>query len=34
MQKPFAKHVGTLAVIEGIFTGWLPGYWLLNGFLK
>ena len=34
MQKPIAKYVGTLAVIEGIFTGWLPGYLLLNGILK
>ena len=34
MQKPIAKYVGALAVIEGIFTGWLPGYLLLNGFLK
>jgi hypothetical protein len=28
------QHVGALAVIEGIFTGWLPGYLLLNGLLK
>jgi hypothetical protein len=34
MQKPIAKYVGALAVIEGIFTGWLPGYLLLNGLLK
>jgi putative amide transporter protein len=34
MQKPIGKYVGTLAVIEGIFTGWLPGYLLLNGLLK
>jgi hypothetical protein len=34
MQKPIAKYVGALAVLEGIFTGWLPGYLLLNGLLK
>jgi putative amide transporter protein len=34
MQKPIAKYVGALAVIEGIFTGWRPGYLLLNGLLK
>jgi putative amide transporter protein len=34
MQKPIAKYVGALAVFEGIFTGWLPGYLLLNGLLK
>jgi putative amide transporter protein len=34
LQKPIAKYVGTLAVIEGILTGWLPGYLLLNGVLK
>ena len=34
MQKPIAKYVGALAVIEGILTGWLPGYLLLNGVLK
>jgi putative amide transporter protein len=34
MQKPIAKYVGALAVVEGILTGWLPGYLLLNGVLK
>jgi hypothetical protein len=34
MQKPIGKYVGALAVLEGIFTGWLPGYLLLNGLLK
>lgn len=34
MQKPIAKFVGSLTVLEGIFTGWLPGYLLLNGFMK
>ena len=34
MKKPIAKLVGSLTVAEGIFTGWIPGYMLLNGFLK
>jgi putative amide transporter protein len=34
MQKPIAKFVGSLTVLQGIFTGWLPGYLLLNGFMK
>jgi putative amide transporter protein len=34
MQKPIANYVGTLAIIEGVLTGWLPGYLLLNGILK
>ena len=34
MQKPIAKFVGAVTVIEGILTGWLPGYLLLNGVLK
>ena len=34
MQKPIAKFVGTLTIVEGVLTGWLPGYLLLNGFLK
>ena len=33
-KKPIAKFVGAVTVIEGIFTGWLPGYLLLNGVLK
>ena len=34
MQKPIARFVGFLTIIEGILTGWLPGYLLLNGFIK
>jgi len=34
MQKPIAKLVGAITVVEGILTGWLPGYLLLNGVLK
>lgn len=34
VQKPIAKFVGFLTVLQGIFTGWLPGYLLLNGFMK
>ena len=34
MKRPIAKFVGTLTIVEGVLTGWLPGYLLLNGFLK
>jgi hypothetical protein len=34
LQKPIAKFVGGLTVAQGIFTGWLPGYLLLEGILK
>jgi putative amide transporter protein len=34
MQKPIAKFVGGVTVLEGILTGWLPGYLLLNGTFK
>jgi putative amide transporter protein len=34
MQKPIAKFVGVVTIAEGILTGWLPGFLLLNGFLK
>jgi putative amide transporter protein len=33
-QKPIGKIVGAITVVEGILTGWLPGYLLLNGFIK
>ena len=33
MQKPIAKITGVLAILQGIFTGWLPGYLLLDGVL-
>jgi hypothetical protein len=34
MQKPITKFVGGVTVLNGIFTGWIPGYMLLNGMLK
>jgi hypothetical protein len=34
LKKPIGKFVGGLTVLEGILTGWLPGYLLLNGMLK
>jgi putative amide transporter protein len=34
MKKPIAKLVGTVTVLEGILTGWIPGFMLLNGWLK
>lgn len=34
MKRPIAKFVGTVTVIEGVVTGWIPGYMLLSGMLK
>ena len=34
IKKPIAKFVGAVTVVEGILTGWLPGYLLLNGVFK
>jgi len=31
MQKPIGRFVGNVTVLEGILTGWLPGYLLLVG---
>src|ERR1700674_2967358 len=31
MQKPIGRFVGNVTVLEGILTGWLPGYLLLIG---
>ena len=31
MQKPIGQFVGNVTVLEGILTGWLPGYLLLVG---
>ena len=31
MQKPIGQFVGNVTVLEGILTGWLPGYLLLIG---
>ena len=33
-KKPIAKLAGTVAVAEGVLTGWLPGYLLLDGLMK
>lgn len=33
-NKPIAKLTGAVTVLQGIFTGWLPGYLLLNGVIK
>lgn len=32
--KPIAKFVGGVTVAQGVLTGWLPGYLLLNGLIK
>lgn len=34
MQKPIAKLTGVVTVAVGLFTGWLPGFLLLDGILK
>lgn len=34
LQKPIGRVTGWLTMLEGIFTGWLPGYLLLAGILK
>jgi hypothetical protein len=34
LKKPIAKLTGAVTVLQGIFTGWLPGFLLLNGVLK
>jgi len=33
-KKPIAKLTGMVAVAEGVLTGWLPGYLLLDGLMK
>ena len=33
MQKPIAKVTGAVTSIQGVLTGWLPGYLLLEGFI-
>lgn len=33
-KKPIAKLAGTVAIAEGVLTGWLPGYLLLDGLMK
>jgi hypothetical protein len=34
LKKPIGKLTGAVTVLQGIFTGWLPGFLLLNGVLK
>jgi hypothetical protein len=34
LQKPIVRLTGWLTVLEGILTGWIPGYLLLTGALK
>lgn len=33
-QMPIAKLTGAVTTLQGIFTGWLPGYLLLDGVLS
>jgi hypothetical protein len=32
-KMPIAKMTGAFTLLVGIFTGWLPGYLLLDGVL-
>ncbi len=34
LQKPIVRVTGRLAILEGILTGWLPGFLLLFGLIK
>jgi len=34
LNKPIAKITGIVTCLEGILTGWIPGYLLLTGTLK
>jgi len=31
MGKPIARVTGMVTAIQGVLTGWLPGYLLLDG---
>ena len=33
-KKQIAGFVGAVTLVEGVLTGWLPGYLLLNGFIQ
>ena len=33
-KRPIAKLAGMVAIAEGVLTGWLPGYLLLDGLMK
>jgi hypothetical protein len=34
LKKPIGKLTGAVTVLQGILTGWVPGFLLLNGVLK
>ena len=34
LQKPIAKATGIVCAVQGIYTGWIPGYLLLTGVLS
>ena len=34
LQRPIARLTATLAIGQGVLTGWLPGYLLLTGVLR
>lgn len=34
LKKPIARLTGAVTVLQGVLTGWLPGYLLLDGVLK
>ena len=33
MKKPIAKVTGAVTCAQGVLTGWLPGYLLLEGYM-
>jgi putative amide transporter protein len=33
-QKPLARLTAWTSIVQGIFTGWVPGYLLLNGTIR
>ena len=34
LQKPLARLTAWTAIVQGIFTGWIPGYLLLTGAIR
>lgn len=34
LQKPLTRLAAWTSIVQGIFTGWLPGYLLLNGTIR
>ena len=34
LKKPILKFTGTVTTVEGVLTGWVPGYLLLQGIMR